>query len=149
MSSEEIKSVVLLSHLSEEMRKKLAELATIITVKSGEVIFKQGDYAENLYAVLSGKVSLEMEKAGSKPLRIKDIAENYVFGISAMVESGEKTCISHARAVTDVKLVFWKAADLDKLFYYHPDLGFSFMKRITTVLKDRLQIKNAQLASYT
>jgi CRP-like cAMP-binding protein len=147
VNPEEIKAVVLLSHLNEEMREKVADLATITSIKSQEYIFREGDYAEYLYAVLSGTISLEKEKSGSKPVRVKDIAENYIFGISAMVESGEKTCISHAKANTDAKLVFWKTADLEKLFHYNPDLGFAFMKRITAVLKDRLQTKNAQLAS--
>jgi CRP-like cAMP-binding protein len=148
VNPEEIKSIVLLTHLNQQMLKMVAELATVITVKANEYIFKEGDYAENLYAVLEGKVGLEVDKNTKTPVRVKDIIENRVFGISALVDSDDKLSISHARAITDSKLVCWKAADLEKLFHHEAELGFIFMKRITTALKDRLQIKNAQLASY-
>jgi CRP-like cAMP-binding protein len=148
VNTEEIKSIVLLTHLKAEMLEKVAELASVTSVKSQEFVFKEGDYAENLYAVLEGKVALEVEKEDKAPVRLKDIVQNRTFGISSLVDWGEKTCISHARAIADSKLVFWRAADLDKLFHHESELGFIFMKRITTILKDRLQIKNAQLASY-
>ncbi len=148
VNPEEIRSVILLTHLNEQMLQQVAELATIITIKAQEYIFKEGDYAENLYAVLEGKVALEVTKDGSTPVRIKDIVKDHVFGISALVDSDNKKSISHARAATDSKLVYWKAADLDKLFHHEVDMGFIFMQRITTVLKERLQVKNAQLASY-
>ena len=148
VNPEEIKSVHLLTHLNEQMLQQVAELATITTVKANEYIFKEGDYAENLYAVLEGKVALEVEKGNSSPVRVKDIVKERVFGISALVDTDDKLHMSHARAVTDSKVVCWRAADLEKLFHHEAELGFIFMKRITTVLKDRLQIKNAQLASY-
>ena len=148
VNAEEIKDIVLLTHLNDEMLRKVAELATIVEVKAQAYVFKEGDYAENLYSVLEGKVALEVENAVNKTVRIKDIERYKTFGISSLVDTDEKRCISHARAMTDTRLVCWKAADLDKLFHHDYDLGLIFMKRITTVLKDRLQIKVAQLASY-
>ncbi len=149
VNSEELKSIVILTHLTGEMIPKVAELATVMTVKKGEYIFKEGDFAENLYSVLEGKVALEVEKDSNGPVRIKDIWPNRTFGISALVDMDEKKCISHAKAVEDTKIVRWTATDLEKLFYEDFKLGFIFMQRVTTILKDRLQIKNAQMAQYT
>jgi CRP-like cAMP-binding protein len=148
MNPEEIKSVMLLSHLNEKMLEKVAVLASVVMVKKGEYVFKEGDYAENLYSVLVGKIALEVEKNSKTPVRIKDIIQFRTFGISSLVDSDEKKCISHAKAITDSKLICWKAAELEKLFYQDNELGFVFMKRIATILKDRLQIKNAQLTLY-
>ena len=148
INAEKLNSIVILTHLTDEMINKVAELATIMTVKNGEYIFKEGDFAENLYSVLEGKVALEVDKDTDKPVRIKDIVPNRTFGISSLVDMEEKKCTSHARAVVDSKLVCWAATDLERLFYQDYQLGFIFMQRITTILKDRLQIRNAQIAQY-
>lgn len=144
-----LKQIVILTHLNDEMIEKVAKLATVTDVKSGEYLFKEGDFAENLYSVIEGKVALEVEKDTSTSVRIKDIVPTRSFGISSLVDTDEKKCISHAKAVMDSKIVFWKATDLEKLFYEDFKLGFIFMQRITTILKDRLQIKNAQMAQYS
>jgi CRP-like cAMP-binding protein len=146
INSEAIRSVVILTHLSDAMIEKVAALAAIMTVKKGVYVFKEGDYAENLYSVLEGTITLEVENQPGSPVRVKDIVQNKTFGISALVDSDPRTCISHALAVNDCKLVYWNAAQLEKLFYQDTALGFMFMKRIVTILKDRLQIKNAQMA---
>ena len=149
VNAEELKSIVILTHLTDEMIQKVAELATLTTVKKGQYIFKENDFAENLYSLLEGRVALEVDKDPSTPVRIKDITPNRTFGISALVDSEEKKCISHAKALVDSKIVCWTATDLEKLFHQDFQLGFIFMQRITTILKDRLQVRNAQLAQYT
>lgn len=146
VNSLELKSIVLLTQLTPEMLEKVAILGTTVTVKKNEYVFREGDYAEYLYSVLDGKVALEVSRNGKPAVRVKDIVPDRTFGISSLVDSDEKRCISHAKAIMDSKLVFWRAADLDKLFHQDNQLGFIIMKRITTILKDRLQIKNAQLA---
>lgn len=148
VNAEELKSILILTHLNDEMIKKVSDLATLITIKQGEYVFKEGDFAENLYSVLEGKVALEVDNDAGAPIRIKDIGPNRTFGISALVDTDEKKCISHAKAVLDSKIACWTASDLEKLFHRDYQLGFVFMQRITTILKDRLQIKNAQLAQY-
>lgn len=149
VNAEELKSILILTHLTDDMIKKIADLATLTTVKKGEYVFKEGDYAENLYSVLEGKIALEVDKENTNPVRIKDIGPTRTFGISSLVDTDEKKCISHARAVLDSKIACWTASDLEKLFHQDFKLGFIFMQRITTILKDRLQIKNAQLAQYS
>lgn len=147
LNIEELRSIVLLRNLSDDMLKKVAEKAKIINVKTGEYLFKEGEYAECLYSVLEGKVGLEVEQNSSNSVRIKDIVPSRSFGISSLVDTTEKKTISHAKAVQDSKLVMWKAADLEKLFHQDYQLGFLFIKRVGRVLKDRLQIKNAQVAA--
>ncbi|MBU2511585.1 cyclic nucleotide-binding domain-containing protein [bacterium] len=143
---EEIKSVLLLTHLEKEMVEKVAAIATITTVKNGEYIFRENDKAEYLYSLLEGKVALEIEKNTSTSVRVKDIVPNRTFGISALEDAEEKKSMSHARALTDCKLVCWEASKLERLFAQDPKLGLRFMKRISIILKNRLQVAYAQMA---
>ncbi len=144
--AEEINSVLLLMHLEEKMVEKVAGIATITTAKNGEFIFRENDTAEYLYSLLEGKVALEIEKTTSTSVRVKDVVPNRTFGISALEDADEKKSMSHARALTDCKLVCWEAAELEKLFEEDPKLGLAFMKRISIILKNRLKVAYAQLA---
>jgi len=50
----------------------------------------------------------------------------------------------YCKAMTDTKIFFWKAADLEKLFGQDHELGLLFMKRIAKIIKTRLLIRNIQ-----
>ncbi len=142
-----LRSVVLFSRFSEEMLKKLAEKAIVRKVKAGEILFNEGDQAEDLFSVLEGKVALEIEKAPGNFVRIKDIIPCRSFGISSLVSDEAKKCMTNARTSVDSKLIKWNAADLEQIFHQDPELGYLFQKGIARVLKDRLYIKNVQLAN--
>ncbi len=68
------------------------------------------------------------------------------FGFSALVETEVKSYTSSAKALTNVKLYIWKAADLEALFSKNHEMGFLFMKRITKIIKTRLQTRNIQIS---
>lgn len=144
---ERIRSIVILRNLNETMLKKVADKAVLVEANSGDYLFKEGDYAEYLFSVLEGKVALEVEQSSSSAIRIMDIIPTKSFGISSLVDTEDKLCISHAKAIQDCRLVKWRAADLEKLFHMDYQLGFMFIKRVGCVLKNRLQTKNAQMAS--
>ncbi len=147
LDAEQLRSIVLLRNLSDAMLKQVAGKAKIMNVKAGQYLFKEGDFAEDLFSVMEGKVALEVDQHSSTAIRIKDIVPTRSFGISSLVDTEEKRCITHAKAVVDSKLITWKAADLEKLFHQDYQLGFLFIKRVGRVLKDRLRIKNAQVAA--
>ena len=142
----ELKSIVLLGYLKDDMLTKVAGITQEVEYKAGDLIFKEGDYAEYLHAVKEGNVSLEVDKDSSRTIRIQNISTNTMFGISSMVDTEQRICISHARALTDVTVFRWKASGLEKLFYEDYELGFLFMKRVAKILKTRWQTTNAQLA---
>ncbi len=90
-------------------------------------------------------MGLDIEKNSSTRILINEIIQGMTFGFSALVETGEKNYTSSAKAVTDVKLYVWNAADLEALFSKDHEMGFLFMKRIAKIIKTRLQIRNIQL----
>ena len=56
---DELKSIILLSHLTDSMLEKLTDITMTAEHKAGDYIFKEGEYARYLYAVIDGKVGLE------------------------------------------------------------------------------------------
>ncbi len=140
-----LKPIIILNYLKDSMLDKLLSITSIEEYRVGDYIFNEGDEAKNLYAVIEGKVGLEIEKNSSKRILIDDIIQGMTFGFSALVDTEEKNYTSSAKALTDVKLYNWKAADLEALFSQDFEMGFLFMKRIAKIIKTRLQIRNIQL----
>jgi CRP/FNR family transcriptional regulator, cyclic AMP receptor protein len=139
-----LKTIKLLSYLNDSMLQNLLEITHIIEYKAGDYIFKEGDDAESLYAVINGKVGLEIEKDSSTRILIDNITQGMMLGFSALVDTEEKKYTTFARVLTDTKLFVWKAQDMEALFFQNYEMGFLFMKRIAKIVKTRLQIRNVQ-----
>jgi CRP/FNR family cyclic AMP-dependent transcriptional regulator len=141
---EDLKSIIMLSDLTAAMLEKMLKITKKTTYNSGEYIFKEGDYAEYFYAVLNGKVGLELQKDTNTLVMINMVTRGYAFGFSALVDTEEKKYISHAKALSDVSLLKWRVEDLRKLFHKDYEMGYLLMKRIAKIAKKRLQVRNAQ-----
>jgi len=141
---DDLKSIILLSHLTDPMLEKLADVTLTAEHSAGDYIFRDGDYARYLYAIIEGKVGLELEKAANVPVIIDTIGRGRTFGFSALVDMEQKKYTTHARVLADTKLFAWEGTELEMLFYQHYEMGFLFMKRIAKIAKTRLQIRNVQ-----
>ena len=124
--------------------ENLVKITNINEYRAGDYIFNEGDDAESLYAVIDGKVGLEMEKNSSTRILIDNITQGMMLGFSALVDTEEKSYTTSARVLTDTKLFVWKAEDLETLFSQDYKMGFLFIKRIAKIVKTRLQIRNVQ-----
>ena len=67
---DDLKSIILLSHLTDPMLEKLADVTMTAEYNTGDYIFREGDYARYLYAVIDGKVGLELEKTANTPVAL-------------------------------------------------------------------------------
>ena len=141
-----LQSIKILSDLKESTLKKIEAIARIETYKKGHCIFKENDYADKLYSLIEGKISLEVSINSTAQCRIKDVFPTESFGISSIVDTGTHTYIASAIAVQDCKVFSWQGDQLEKLFYEDKELGFLFMRNAAKILKKRLYYTRAQLA---
>jgi CRP-like cAMP-binding protein len=141
---DDMKSIILLSHLTDTMLENLADITMTAEYKAGDYIFREGTYARYLYAIVHGKVGLELEKTTNAPVMMDTIGRGRTIGFSALVDTEQKKYTTHARALEDTKLFVWDATELEMLFYKDYEMGYLFMKRIAKIAKTRLQIRNVQ-----
>jgi CRP-like cAMP-binding protein len=141
---DDLRATKLLGDFSDQHLDIIKKISLKKEYRTGDIIFAEGDYAGYLYAVHDGKVSLEIEKNNEIKIAIGTIARGAAFGFSALVDTEDKRYTTSAKALTDVHLIAWRAADLEELFYSDFELGFKFMKRIAAIAKKRLQIRNVQ-----
>jgi len=143
-SIDDLKSINMLSSLSDSMLENLATITSINEYRAGDYIFNEGDDAKSLYSVIDGKVGLDIEKNTSTRILIDNITSGMMLGFSALVDTEEKSYTTSAKALTDTKLFTWKTEDLETLFSQDYETGFLFMKGIAKIVKTRLQIRNIQ-----
>jgi len=143
---EELKTVAMLNYLSDPMLEKISQITTFVKFKAGDYVFRQDEYAKNLWAVKNGRVGLSFEKCSTHHILVTVLTPGMTFGISSMVDLEPKKYIGTTKAITDLELFKWAASDLNEIFYENFEIGFIVMKRLAKVLITRLQIKNAQVA---
>jgi len=143
-SIDDLKSINMLSSLSDSMLENLATITSINEYRAGDYIFNEGDDAKSLYSVIDGKVGLDIEKNTSTRILIDNITSGMMLGFSALVDTEEKSYTTSAKALTDTKLFTWKTEDLETLFSQDYETGFLLMKGIAKIVKTRLQIRNIQ-----
>jgi CRP/FNR family cyclic AMP-dependent transcriptional regulator len=141
---DDLKSIILLSHLTDTMLQNLADITLTAEYKAGDYIFREGTYARYLYAIIDGKVGLELEKTANNVILIDTVGRGRTIGFSALVDTEQKKYTTHARALEDTKLFVWDATELEMLFYKDYEMGYLFMKRIAKIAKTRLTIRNVQ-----
>lgn len=142
-----MQSIKVLSDLSDTKLKKIEKVTSVVTFSAGDYIFRENEYAEYLYSVISGKVALELAIDSSNRCRVKDVFPGETCGISSVVDTGMRTYIAEGIAVLDSRMFRWKGSDLEKLFYEDYEMGFIFMRNIGKILKKRLNNTRVQLVS--
>lgn len=142
----DLRSLNIFANCDENRLKKLTEITFVRRFKKDQYIFRDGQYADLLFALVEGRVSLEVSINSSQPYRIKDVHPGKVFGISSIVDTEKRKYIADARALQDSKAFCWNSSALEKLFYADYELGFVFMRSVSKILKERLENKRMQLA---
>lgn len=137
MLPEILPKVEIFEGLSSSQLKLLAPLFTLCSCDKGEIIFSQGDEAENLYVVVEGMVDICFNPDDGEPITVAQIEKDGVFGWSAAF--GSEYYTSGARCVEKSKLLCVRGNDLKKFHENHPKTGILILDRLAKVVASRLK----------
>ena len=109
----------------------------------GDVIFREGDSANRFYLVQDGKVALESSQREYDPVLIENIGPGDVLGWSWLFPP----YYWHfgARAVEPTEAIFFYGTHLREQCENDHELGYELLKRMTSVVIQRLQSTRRQL----
>jgi CRP/FNR family transcriptional regulator, cyclic AMP receptor protein len=102
LQSSELRALQFLQGFSAAQLNQLSRNMTVLNVRKGEVIYRPGQVAENLYLVLEGEVGLSLLGSKGRALRLVVLAPGEFFGQSALVPGWRH--VSHASALRDSRL---------------------------------------------
>lgn len=100
--------------------------------RPGDLIFREGDMAEEMYVVLRGEVHILKELPDSRKV-LKSMGEGDMFGEMALVDRKPRSAT--AEAATDTDLFVIKNNDLEKIVSHQPD----FVLKLVRILSSRLR----------
>ena len=111
----------------------------VLNLRSGDILFREGDRGEHLYIVVSGELELLMGPDTKDELILNVLHEGEYLGeMSLLQPDGLRT--AGARARGDVVLLTMSRAQFKDLLGRHPELA----KSIISVLSQRLVNTNVQ-----
>jgi CRP-like cAMP-binding protein len=108
-----------------------------------EIIFGQGDRAESLFILISGKVAIRFKPHDGELLTVSTISPGGVFGWSAALDRAAYT--SCAVALEPSEAISISSADLRHLCSTHPRTGVIILERLAGVIADRLTNAHAKV----
>ena len=115
----------------------LADCAVSVRFRSGEIILREGDHADRVYLIETGKVILESGKGTANQLWSTRIGAGDLLGWSWMFPPYAWQFT--ARAVEPTRAVFFAGPVLREYCERDPSLGYELLKRLTAVMNRRMQ----------
>jgi len=103
-------------------------------VRAGDVIFREGDKADELFVIKSGHVRIQV---GNRTMA--DLAADNIFGEMALIDSEPRSAT--AVAITDVELV----PVSEKQFLFLVTQTPYFALKVMRILAQRLRVTNKSL----
>lgn len=107
----------------------ILEPGSLISLKKGTTIFRQGDKGDHMYLVITGKVEIRRHSAKGSDLRIATIEPGGFFGEMSLMESLPRS----ATAITleDTRLLVIRADNFQEVVTSRPELAWRMLRALS------------------
>jgi CRP-like cAMP-binding protein len=129
--------------LDDKYLKLLVGCATNVRFNQGQVIFRQGDEANQFYLIRHGRVAVEIHSPERGNLIVETLGEGEVFGWSWLI--GPHRWRFDARALELMRAIALDGKCLRTKCEEDHDLGYQLLKRFSHVMAQRLEATRLQL----
>jgi CRP/FNR family transcriptional regulator, cyclic AMP receptor protein len=123
----------------------LTDCAMAAHLKTGQVILREGEFANRCYLIETGKVVVESGGNFSEPLVIETIGPGDLLGWSWMFPPYVSQFT--ARAIEPTTAIVFYGSILREYCEKNHSLGYELLKRISAVMVKRLQAAHKQMVS--
>jgi CRP-like cAMP-binding protein len=123
--------------------ERLAEIATPVRWKAGEMVYREGDPGSPFYLVEEGLVAIEFDVPGRGAITTLTVGPGEIFGWSGLFYQRPKTSAARAQAPTRAQAL--DTARLRALCDGDPVFGYTVTRRILQVVSERLKATRIQL----
>jgi CRP-like cAMP-binding protein len=114
--------------------KKIMNISTTESHEHGDLLFQQGDPANQFYILLKGRIKLILGESGQAVYVVSHAGE--AFGWSSLI--GRETYTASAECMTEARLLRFEQEKILKILEKDPANGLVFFKRLADILGARL-----------
>ncbi|ACD66106.1 MAG TPA: Crp/Fnr family transcriptional regulator [Sulfurihydrogenibium sp.] len=133
MNIEDLKNAYLFSQLSEETLRKLASISRVKEYEPGQVLFFEGEKAENLYILLEGK--LKVYKTTFKGIEVFINQFGPVTLIGEMANFEKVPYPATAEFITEGKVLIINFRTFEEEFLKNPEILVSIIKSLSNKIR--------------
>jgi CRP-like cAMP-binding protein len=132
-----LKDIRFLHDIDSRHLNDIANIATMCEFGAHDVVFREGDTADSVYFVISGKLSLELSPSSTAYRKqLVNVGPGEMLGWSSLVENPRFAAT--AVVVEPTRLVRIDGARLRAICDKDPRFGYEFMRRTMRALAMRL-----------
>jgi CRP-like cAMP-binding protein len=143
MSSDIYQQLPLFQDLKPAQLQLLKPIFLPCDCYTGDALFEQGDFAEYLYLVVSGEVTIRYKPEDGTPITITRVRSGGVVGWSAAL--GNRQYTSGAICTDYTQMLRVRGRDLKHLCEEYPDTGILILERLAWVIAERLRHTHEQV----
>ncbi len=133
---EELRKIIILEKLSDEMLEKIVPTINFLKLREQEIIFDEGDGARYFYMLQRGKVLLEKRISNHITVSLGAIKPGFSFGWSSIFS--EPYSFKALCAETS-EILMINGDSILKLMKEDHSMGFHMMRSLTRVMKNRME----------
>lgn len=126
--------------LPDSLQNELLDAAGVVHLKSGQLLFAQGDSAQGLYAMISGAISIGRQHEDGKEALLTLLESPNWFGEITLFDRMDRT--HNAFAVADSVLIHISGEKLDQILEDEPRYWQNFGQLLTS--KMRMMMNQAE-----
>ena len=137
MSVNLLARIPLFSDLPPEELDRMMSALEVVNLKSGDILFREGDVPGHLFIVVSGELEINMGSGTDNEIVLNVLQEGEYFGEMGLIMPGGRRTAG-ARARGDVVLLSMSRNRFSDLMHHHPQLS----NAMVSVLSQRLDSTN-------
>lgn len=128
-----IRKAPIFAGLDESAATSLRATMSLVKLRKGNTLFKEGDDGDHLYIVASGKVKLGTKSQDGRENLLMILGPGDMFGELSLFDSGPRTAT--ATAVTESRLLSLGQEKVIPWLKEHPDVALQLLSRLATRLR--------------
>lgn len=147
VSIAQLREVGLFGALSDDFLEHLTSTLTVSRFTVGDVIFREGDPAREMYVVLDGEIEVLKKSRRGRETRVAILGPNDCFGEMSIIDMQPRSAT--VRALGAARLLRISTEEMDAL-YRHDLKSYSLIVlNIARDLSRRLRVADGLLAEFT
>ena len=124
---------------SPEARRTLGERGRLRTFEAGEVLIRQGEEADSMYVILSGRVRVDRDAPGqSAPAHLAELGANDVVGEIGVLDGGARTAT--VTAIEETRTLELHRTLLAVVLLQYPDVAGELLRTLSRRLRSTDEI---------
>ena len=128
---------------------RLAGVASIVTLKKGQILIEQGKRDDALYVLISGRLQVNREMTGGGHVTLACIREGEMAGEMGFLDGSEHSATLQADDTTEVLQI--KREHLEGLLNEHPQIVYKLMRAIAREVHEitkRMNMQYVEMSNY-